>query len=488
MDLAADRIANILRARSTTMNLIGGCLIVMLLCGSDATADKSTSDSDTDAPFRAKALEIYRTSVEMRTVEGRGLVTKLAQYLASEFEKAGFLSEDIHVLRMDGTAALVVRYRGDATSGKKPVSISAHMDVVDARRDEWERDPFTLVEESGYFYGRGVDDNKLGLTAVVSGFLRLKSEGWVPKRDLIVVLSGDEETSMRSTRALVSEYRDLIDSEFVLNADAGGAILPEDGGRPASFSIQAAEKTYATWELTVTNPGGHSSRPRKDNAIYDLARALTTIEGHEFAVNHNEITLSYFRSTGSNTGGDLGTAMLRFAEDPRDKWAAKVLRSNSSHAGTIGTTCVPTMLRGGHAENALPQTASVTVNCRIFPGESVAAIEAKLREVVSDDRVQFELLHSPTESEASPLREDVLNALRKAVDTKYPDLPIIPSMSSFGTDGKHFRSVGIPSYGVNGMYGKVSDNFAHGLNERILVETFYGNLVHWYVLLKEIGG
>ncbi len=437
-------------------------------------------------PFGEKAFEIYKTSVEMRTAQGHYQVPKLARYLASEFEKGGFPKKDIHVLEVDDTAALVVRYRGDGSLGKKPISISAHMDVVDALREDWERDPYTLVEENGYYFGRGTVDDKLGMTAVTAGFLRLKAEGWVPGRDLIIAFSGDEETSMASTKALVNEYRHLTDSEFVLNADAGGATIPEAGGRPASFGMQAAEKTYVTWDMVIRNPGGHSSRPRKDNAIYDLASALTRIQEYTFPVSYNDLTLAYFKGTGAKTQGELGKAMSRFAEDPEDAAAINILRANSSYVGTLGTTCVATMLRAGHAENALPQSATATINCRIFPGAGVNKTLNQLKHVIDNSAIEFVLLDQPTETDASPLRQDVIAAVQKAIDIKYPGLEIIPSMSSGGTDGMHFRAAGIPSYGVNGSYGKNSDSFSHGLNERVLVESFYDNVAHWYVLLQAI--
>ncbi|MFQ3309771.1 MAG: carboxypeptidase PM20D1, partial [Porticoccaceae bacterium] len=385
--------------------------------------------ADKSMPFGEKAFEIYKTAVEMRTAEGHYQVPTLARYLAAEFEKGGFQKDDIHVLEIDNTAALVVRYRGDGSLGKKPISISAHMDVVDALREDWERDPYTLVEENGYYFGRGTVDDKLGMTAVTAGFLRLKAEGWVPGRDLIIAFSGDEETTMASTKALVNEYRHLTDSEFVLNADAGGATIPEAGGRPASFSMQAAEKTYVTWDMTIRNPGGHSSRPRKDNAIYELAKALTKIQDYTFPVSYNDLTLAYFKGTGARTQGELGKAMRSFASNPKDAEAIKILRSNSSYVGTLGTTCVATMLRAGHAENALPQSATATVNCRIFPGAGVDKTLAQLKRLVDNSGVEFALLDQPTETDASPLREDVMSALQKAIDVKHPGLEIIPSMS-----------------------------------------------------------
>ena len=464
--------------------LITGTALAALMLAPQALGE----DAHAGMPFGAKAFEIYKTAVEMRSTANHGETPKLARYLAEQFKNGGFAEEDITVFELSGTAGLVVRYRGDGSSGKMPISISAHMDVVEADPKDWVRDPFTLIEEDGYFFGRGTADDKLGMTAVTANFLRLKAEGWVPNRDLIIAFSGDEETGMLTTRALVKEYRKLTDSEFVLNADAGGATLPTDGSAPASFGMQAAEKTYATWELTVTNQGGHSSRPRDDNAIYELAGALVKIQEHKFPVRYNELTRTYFRGTGAKTPGDIGKAMVRFADDPTDAWAIKTLRSSSSFVGTTGTTCVATMLRGGHAENALPQSATATVNCRIFPGEGVDATETTLKQVVGNDGVSFNLISDPTETDPSPLRDDVLAALRKAVDNKFPGLDIIPSMSSGGTDGMHFRAAGIPSYGVNGGYSKPNDTFAHGLNERILVQSFYDNLAHWYVLLKAIAG
>ncbi|MBL4638952.1 MAG: M20/M25/M40 family metallo-hydrolase, partial [Kordiimonadaceae bacterium] len=379
-------------------------------------------------------------------------------------------------------------YRGDGSSGKKPISISAHMDVVDALRKDWEEDPFKLIEKDGYYLGRGTLDDKAGLTAVTINFLRLKSEGWVPNRDLIIAFSGDEETGMITTKALVNEFRNLTDSEFVLNADVGGGLLPEDGSNPAAFGMQAAEKTYATYELTVRNPGGHSSRPRADNAIYELAIALGKIQDHKFPVRQNDLTRAYFKGTGAATPGDLGKAMLAFAKNPNDAMAIKTLRASSSFVGTVGTTCVATMLSAGHAENALPQSATATVNCRIFPGDGVQNTEDTLKKVVENDAVEFKLITIPVETDPSPLREDVLAALQKAVDVNYPGLKIIPSMSSGGTDGMHFRAAGIPSYGVNGIYIKGSDVFAHGLNERLPVNSLYANFEHWYVLLQAIAG
>ncbi len=461
-------------------------LALLLACAGARGAD--TGSPSPDNHFRAQALEMYRHAISLRTSAGHGQVPVLAEYLAQQFRDGGFPAEDIHVLPMGDTAALVVRYRGDGSSGKKPVSISAHMDVVEALREDWERDPFTLVEDNGYYYGRGTRDDKLGLVATSEAFLRLKAEGYVPSRDLILAFSGDEETDMVSTRALVNQYRELTDSEYVLNADAGGGIIPQAGGAPASFEFQAAEKTYVTYELRVTNPGGHSSRPTARNAIYDLAAALQKLHAYQFPVRQNDLTRQFFKSTATRTPGDLGAAMARFAADPNDAWAVARLRAEPAYTGTVSTTCVPTMLEAGHAENALPQSAVAVVNCRVFPGEGVAATKATLEKVIADPEVAVVQRDDATESDASPLREDLLAALRKAVDANYPGLEIVPYMSPYGTDGMHFRAAGIPSYGVDGLYMKSSDDFSHGLNERIPVQAFDRELTHWYVLLKAISG
>ncbi|MBO6505020.1 MAG: M20/M25/M40 family metallo-hydrolase [Kordiimonadaceae bacterium] len=445
-------------------------------------------DAHPNMPFGAKALDIYRTVIEFKSTAEHGETPAMARYLADQFRDGGFADDDIFLFEIGNAAGLIVRYHGDGTSGKAPVSISAHMDVVEANPADWVRDPFKLTEEDGYFFARGAADDKLGVVATTVAFLRLKAEGWVPNRDLIIAFSGDEETGMLTTRALVQDHLALTNSEFVLNADSGGATLPDGGGRPVSFAMQAAEKTYATWQLTITNPGGHSSRPRNDNAIYELADALIKIREFKFPVRANELTRRYFKFTGERTPGPKGEAMQAFAADPTDADAVQVLRADPGIVGTTGTTCVATMLAGGHAENALPQSATATVNCRIFPGEGVAATEATLRDVVGNDAVEFNMISNPTETDPSPLREDVLAALQKAVDNKFPGLEIVPYMSSGGTDGMHFRAAGIPSYGVNGGYSKAGDTFAHGLNERILQQSFYDNLAHWYVLLKAIAG
>ncbi|NVJ96999.1 MAG: M20/M25/M40 family metallo-hydrolase [Alphaproteobacteria bacterium] len=447
----------------------------------------TAAQADDRPPFADKAMELLREAVSMRTAQGHGEVPRLAAYLANEFRKGGFADEDIHLLPMGETAALVVRYKGDGSAGKKPISLSAHMDVVDALPEDWERDPFTLIEEDGYLFGRGVLDNKMGIVSLTTAFLRLKAEGFVPSRDLIIAFSGDEETDMTTTKALVNEYRHLTDSEFVLNADAGGGALSEDGS-VISYNLQAAEKTYVSFEMAITNPGGHSSRPRPDNAIYELATALKNIEAYKFPAQASELTRAFFAASADKAGGDLGKAMARFSQNPEDEWAVKTLRSYPEYVGTTGTTCVTTMLKAGHAENALPQSASAVVNCRIFPGAGVENTLNTLKSVAGNDAIVWREMKEPTESAASPLRDDVMAVLERAVHAQHPGIKIIPYMESGGTDGMHFRAAGIESYGMSGVFIKGSDMFAHGLNERVPVESLWGSLRHWHLILTDIAG
>ncbi len=459
--------------RTTICGLLMGCFCF------------SVQAEDTGVVYQAKALDLLRKTVSMRTAVGFDLVPELASYLAGEFKAAGFDQSDIHLLQVEKTAALVVRYRGDGRSGKKPILLSAHMDVVDALPKDWQRDPFTLIEENGYFFGRGSSDNKFGLSVLSATLMRLKAEGFVPSRDIILALSGDEESVMLTARKLATDYRDLIDAEFALVADGGGGLLDEEG-KAVSFSVDSAEKTYATFEMTARNQGGHSSLPRADNAIKDLALALDNIFGYEFPVQDSELTRSFFAQTAPLVGGELGDAMKRFSENPHDRAAVKILRNYPSYVGSTGTTCVPTMLSGGHAENALPQSATATINCRIFPGEGVAKTLAALKVVVANDAIDWKTLDEPLESDASPMRKDVFTAIENAVHLSYPDLPIIPHMASGASDALHFRAVGIPSYTFSGIFMKASDEFAHGLNERVPTATLPVAMKMWHSILKEL--
>lgn len=457
-------------------------LSVLLSYGATVFAQEDIPDAHAQ-----KTLEIYRTILEVDTSKTKGNTLKVAQYLADELIAAGFAKEDVRVIPKDEFGLLIATYRGDGSANKKPILLLGHLDVVEALESDWERPPFKLTQDEVNFYARGTIDNKFGVAQLTSTMIRLKREGFVPNRDLVLAFSGDEESGMTTTRMMAYEMPDLVDAEFALNSDAGGGNLTADGIAVA-YNIQAAEKTYATWQITVRNPGGHSSRPRDDNAIYELASAIKAIEAHRFPVMWSEMTLEYFQKVGEKLGGELGDAMLSFAYNPEDEHAAEHLRSEPSYVGSTRTTCVVTMLEAGHAENALPQSATATVNCRIFPGVSVADIEAELKAAIGNEEAEFELLGDPTESPISELRSDVLKAVSKAVHTRHPGLDIITYMESGGTDGMHFRKAGVPTWGVSGVFMNPNEMFAHGLNERVPIKAFYDALDHWSIIIRELAG
>jgi acetylornithine deacetylase/succinyl-diaminopimelate desuccinylase-like protein len=437
-------------------------------------------------PFDAKARSLFERLIALDTSSVGRKVPEAMQLMAAEFRAAGFPDKDITILPLVDSASLVVRFRGIGKAGK-PILFLAHMDVVPAKRADWERDPFKLIEENGYFYGRGTSDVKNGVVTIATAFFRLKAEGFMPSRDLIFYVSGDEETAQLTPLDTVRNHRALIDAEYALNSDAGGGTLDETSGAPLHYGMQTAEKTYTDYELTATNPGGHSSRPRPDNAIYDLADALKRLQAHRFPVMWNEATIASLKLAGEKTPGPLGEALRRFADNPSDAEAADVLFNDSAYVGQTRTTCVATMLQGGHAANALPQSATATVNCRVFPGTPLDAVEATLKKLAGD-KVAVKRLYDPMWSEASPLRDDVLGAVTRSVQQMYPGVRVVPSQSNGTTDGVVFRSAGIPTYGVSGVFMKNSDDFAHGLNERIPVRALYDDVNHWYRLAKDLAG
>ena len=319
----------------------------------------------------------------------------------------GFAAEDITITPYGETATLVARYPGTDPAAK-PIVIGGHMDVVSAFREDWERDPFTAVIEQGFVFGRGSSDNKFGISSMVTTLLWLKQEGFRPRRDIILALTGDEETSQSTTAVLAQQFKH---AEMYLNSDGGGALL-DDEGRPVFYGLQAAEKTYMDFEVAFTNPGGHSSRPSSHNAIYDLARAISRVAAFRFPARNSELTMAYFRAAGPLTPGEVGAAMLRYAADPSDREAYELLASQPEHVGQLGTTCVATMAKAGHAPNALPQHAMVNINCRVFPGESIEEIQATLERVIDDPTASVKVVEKPrpVPSDASPLRDDVMKA------------------------------------------------------------------------------
>ncbi len=463
------------RARLAAVTGIACMSSVPLIAASDATAANN-----------ARLRDIFATVIGMQTSVGLGQVPKLAAYLAAQFRAAGFPESDIHILPLGETASLVVRYRGDGSSGR-PIDLMAHMDVVTAKREDWQRDPFTLVEEHGYFFGRGTIDIKQEVAELTATFLRLKAEDFKPTRDLIIVFTGDEEISAATAADLVEHHRDLVDAEYALNGDGGNGVLNEDTGAAKAFFVQGAEKTYADFELTAHNAGGHSSRPRADNAIFDLADAIKKMQAYRFPVMWNDWTLQNFKAAASYTPGPLGEAMARFAANPNDAAAADLLYQDAAYVGKTRTTCVPTMLKGGHASNALPQMAQVNLSCRVFPGHPIDSVRATLQEIVGD-RIDVKPGNVGVASAASPLNPLLMAAIGKAVHSVHPGIPIGTEQASYATDGAVFRHAGIPTYGVQASFGKESENFAHGLNERLPVASLYQGAAQWYVLLKELAG
>ena len=427
-----------------------------------------------------QTIKFLGDSIAFRSVEGSPDILNYANYLAAALKRAGYSASDVFVDNSGPAPTLVATYHGD--SDDAPIILSGHMDVVEARAEDWGRNPFEMTRDGDFLIGRGVVDNKWGVTMMVTTLVRLKAEGFKPKRDIVLVLSGDEETQMKSTEMLAAKFKNAW---LVLNSDGGGGTLNEDGS-PLAYALQTAEKTYTDFEVAFTNPGGHSSRPGKENAIYRLSRAIDRIGAYEFPPETSETTLEFFRQTGAMTEGDLGKAMLRFVKNPKDRKALTALRANPEYVGQTGTTCVATMLSGGHALNALPQRAAVSVNCRIFPGVAPEAVKETLTKVIDDPQAEIRYIDPPHYSDASPMREDVLAAVRKAVDQRYPDLPIIPSMSAGASDSLYFREHGVPSYGVSGLFMKPSDDFTHGLNERAPISSIAGALDHWHVLLREL--
>lgn len=451
-------------------------LLLVAACVPIARADTGANDvQDT--------MSMLRHAISVQTVEGKQQVPALARYFASRLEAAGFPESDIEIIPVGETAAMVIRYRG--TGHGKPILLSGHLDVVPANPAEWtDGDPFKLAERDGWLYGRGVDDMKESVAILVQTLIRLKREHFAPSHDLILLLSGDEETTQATTRVLVERFHD---AEFLLNADAGGGILNEQGV-PAVFRLQTAEKTYADFELAATSSGGHSSEPDpKTNTMYHIARALDRISTYQFPVRYNATTRASLKATGEHGHGRLAEAMVRFAADPTDSDAAAVISSDPATVGQIRTTCIGTMMEAGVERNVLPKRATANINCRIFPGESVASVRAALVEAIGDPDVKVTVRSpAPVESPVSPLLPKVLDAVTAAVHEQYPGLKIVPVMSSGASDNMYFRRAGVLCYGLNFMFAKPGGLHAHGVDERVRAGDIPKALKFWHGLLTTL--
>jgi acetylornithine deacetylase/succinyl-diaminopimelate desuccinylase-like protein len=427
--------------------------------------------------------------VNVPSVQGRGRVPELANWLAEQYRAHGFPAGDIKVIPYGETAAFVARWRASGRSHARPIMLMSHLDVVEARPEDWkEAQPFRFSERDGYFYGRGTYDIKQGVTATTIALFELKAAGFTPTRDIVVFYTGDEETDGEGAHLGATKWRDLLDVEFGLNSDGGGGNRSPDG-RFNSFSLQTAEKIYASYTFTARNRGGISSLPRPDNAIYELADALHRLAVYRFEPALNETTRAYFTERQKTETGPLGDAMRAWLADPADGKAADFIEASDTEIGYTRTRCVATRLQGGHADNALPQTAQATVNCRILPGVSPDTIRDELVRVVADPAIEVREADTSPLAPESPLRPDVVHAYTTAVRALHPDVPVVPEMSSGATDGAFFRAAGIPVYGVDGSWVVAPEDYReHGQDERLPVKALGDDVDHWVLMIRELAG
>jgi len=432
----------------------------------------------------AQALDLAEKAIALRSVQGPGNQTpEVAALYKAALVAGGFAEADVTITPVGDTAYLIARWPG-SDRALKPLIISGHMDVVEARPADWKRDPFKPVVENGYLFGRGATDMKLDGTLGIAALVELKREGYRPRRDIVIEFSGDEETTMK-TSAIIADT--LKGGDLVLNLDGGGGKLDEATGKPEFFTWQGAEKTYADFQLTVVNPGGHSSAPRKANAINQLAGALVRIAAYQFKPEVNDLTRASFVQMARYVDPATGAAMKAFAANPADPQAIAVLSADPATIGKIGTTCVVTMINGGHALNALPQRATANINCRIFPGHRPADILAELKTVAAEPAVSFtDVTEGSVASDASPLRPDFVAAVDKALGKVYPGTPIFPAMASGASDSMWFRAKGVPSYGASPLFIKDSDEFSHGLNERVPIANIPPAITYYLSLFRDL--
>src|SRR5437588_6339021 len=435
------------------------------------------------------AFDVFKELVEINTVTETGDTLRAAEAMAARLRAAGFDAADIQVLSpAPRKGNLVARLRG--RGARKAILLLAHLDVVEARREDWSVDPFKLIEKDGYFYGRGSGDDKYMAAAFVANLIRYKREGYRGDRDIIVALETDEEILDRDglgIQWLLKNHRPLIDAEFALNE--GGPVGLKNGN-PIRNSVQTSEKISLTYQLEVKNRGGHSSQPRRDNAIYHLAEGLARLAKFTFPLKLNETTRAYFERTaeleGEQTAADI-RAVLSQRPDPA---ALSLMRlsANPAYNAQLRTTCVATMLEGGHAYNALPQIARATVNCRIMPGDPVDEVKTTLVRVLADDRIDVTQIGEPVLSAPSAQHEEIMGAIAKASAEFWPGAPIVPTMSAGATDGSYLRNAGIPTYGHSGLAGDVDDVRVHGKDERVLMKSFFDGQEYLYRLVKMLSG
>jgi len=460
------------------------CLLVISAPGTRAQNAEQT---------RQLAHDLLKQLIEINTTDSVGNVTTAAEAAAKRLREGGFAASDVIVAGPNERKKnMVVRFRG--TGKRKPILFIGHLDVVEALREDWTTDPFQLIEKGGYFYGRGTEDMKEGDAMLVANFIRLKNEGFVPDRDLILALTADEEGgSSNGVDWLLREHHDWVDAEYCINLD-GGEFEKEKGKRLLA-GIQASEKVYVDYQFESLNPGGHSSVPTPDNAIYHLAGALARLQSFSFPLNMNEITRNYFERNAAFNSALVAADMKAVAKEPPDPAAVQRLSESPYYNSLLHTTCVATMLSGGHAPNALPQTARANVNCRIFPGEDPEEVRKTLEKIANDSKVKITAVPQvSTDGKVapvvtvppSPLLPEVMQAMEKTLNVAWPGLPLIATMSTGATDGRYTRIAGIPTYGISCMFFELNDSRAHGKDERIGVQDFYDGVDFNYRLIREL--
>ena len=465
-----------------------------VMCGAGLAAAMHATCALAQAPnpqapnpqFRA----LYQELVEINTTDSVGSCTAAAQALATRLKAGGLPAADVQILIPPGAPKkgnLVARYRG--TGAQKPILLLGHLDVVEAKREDWLRDPFKLVEENGYFYARGAFDDKAMAAIFAHNLIRYKAESYRPGRDLILALTCDEEiipSPYNGAEFLLKNHRALIDAEFALNEGATG--LMDKSGKPLRMSIQVGEKVFQTYTLEVTNAGGHSSVPVKDNAIYHLANGLARLGAFDFPFKLSDTTRAYFTRMSAIETGQVAADMRAILRDPPDAEAIARLSVNPANNSTYRTTCVATMLEAGHATNALPQRARATVNCRILPGEPVEEVQQTLARVLANDKIKITPVGAATLSPAPPLTREILGPVEAVSSQMWPGVPVVPTMLVATTDGRYLNNAGIPTYGLSGLFRDPDGSGVHGLNERIPVKSLYDGLEFLYRVVKVYGG
>ncbi|HKT69058.1 MAG TPA: M20/M25/M40 family metallo-hydrolase [Terriglobales bacterium] len=462
-------------------------VVLLLLTSSSSPAQLTTAD-------KQLARDIFQQLIDINTTHSTGSTTVAAEAMAKRLRDAGFPSSDIVVMGPDPRHGnMVLRYRG--TGAHKPILLIGHLDVVEARRSDWTTDPFHFVEKDGYFYGRGTQDMKSDDAIWVADFIRLKREGYKPDRDLILALTADEEGgNANGVDWLIKNHPDLINAEYVLNSDGGGVNTVN--GKPLFVSMDGSEKLYGDYQLKVTNPGGHSSLPVPDNAIYHLTDALSRLEKYKFPFELNLVTRSYFERMATIEHGQRAADMKAILQTPPDQAAIARLSEDTVFNATMRTTCVATRLDAGHANNALPQTAMANVNCRILPGHSREEVRQQLVKIFADPKVEVryvandgQVMDRAPEKLGNPpvqLRPDVMQTLDKIVAEMWPGTPVIPTMSTGASDGIYTNAAGLPTYGISGAAIDMDDVRAHGRDERLGVQSYYNGVQFYYLFLKAL--